>query len=59
VRAVYCLKGSAGLRPCLLCKNVLKLNSELTAHDAWFVEIHLLEVLLQHQTTKFSRYVTQ
>eukprot|EP00438_Fugacium_kawagutii_P003953 Skav236711 [mRNA] locus=scaffold738:453376:455118:+ [translate_table: standard] len=40
IRAIYSAKGSAGLRPCLLCKNVLKLNSGLVEHDDYFIEIN-------------------
>lgn len=39
VRAVYSLKGSAGLRCCILCKNVVKAHSGVVEHDPYFVEI--------------------
>ena len=39
LRQVYSLKGSSGLRCCIRCKNVLKLNSGCVNHDRYFVEI--------------------
>eukprot|EP00435_Cladocopium_sp_Y103_P024610 s1908_g6.t1 len=39
VRGVYSLKGSAGLRCCILCRNVLKKGSGVPEHDGYFVEI--------------------
>ena len=39
VRAGFSVKGSAGLRPCILCKNVLKSHSQLVEHNSYFVEI--------------------
>lgn len=39
VRAVFSLKGSAGLRCCILCRNVLKKGSGVPCHDNYFVEI--------------------
>ena len=39
LRQVYSLKGSSGLRCCISCKNVLKLNSGCVNHDRYFVEI--------------------
>ena len=39
VRAVFSLKGSAGLRCCIQCKNVVKARSGVIEHDAYFVEI--------------------
>ena len=38
LRQVYSLKGSSGLRCCISCKNVLKLNSGCANHP-YFVEI--------------------
>lgn len=39
IRAATSTKGSAGIRCCLHCSNVLKLDSNLTAFDDFFVEI--------------------
>ena len=39
VRQIYSLKGSAGLRCCILCRNVLKANSGVVEFDPYFVEI--------------------
>ena len=39
VRAVFSLKGSAGLRPCVLCKNVVKSGCGVSCHDDYFKEI--------------------
>lgn len=39
VRQVYSFKGSAGLRPCTLCSNVIKGKSDIPAFDPFFVDI--------------------
>jgi hypothetical protein len=39
VRSVYSVKGSAGLRCCILCRNVVKKDSGVPCHDNYFVEI--------------------
>ena len=39
LRQVYSAKGSAGLRPCLLCSNVVKRDSELADADEGLVEV--------------------
>ena len=39
IRAVFSTKGSAGLRPCILCRNLLKARSGLVEHDSYFVEL--------------------
>ena len=46
LRATYGLKGSAGIKPCLWCQNILKKNSSL--HDDHFREIH------EHDSSKFE-----
>lgn len=39
IRAIYSLKGSSGMRPCVHCKNVLMKGSNLPQFDDLFVEI--------------------
>ena len=39
LRQLYSAKGSAGLRPCLLCSNVVKRDSELADADEGLVEV--------------------
>ena len=39
IRAIYSLKGSSGMRPCVHCKNVLMKGSNLIQFDDLFVEI--------------------
>eukprot|EP00438_Fugacium_kawagutii_P013035 Skav208328 [mRNA] locus=scaffold1961:115781:117235:+ [translate_table: standard] len=39
VRLVFSVKGAAGFRPCILCKNILKNNSGIPERDASFVEL--------------------
>ena len=39
IRGVFSLKGSAGLRPCLWCSNVVKKDSGLPEQDGWFRDI--------------------
>eukprot|EP00435_Cladocopium_sp_Y103_P024378 s2819_g6.t1 len=39
IRSVYGTKGSAGLRPCILCRNLLKARSGLVEYDNYFVEL--------------------
>ena len=38
-RMVYSLKGSAGTRPCILCKNIVSKGSGINDIDPWFKEI--------------------
>lgn len=39
VRAAFVTKGSAGMKPCFHCSNVLKRGSDITTLDPFFVEI--------------------
>eukprot|EP00438_Fugacium_kawagutii_P008730 Skav223574 [mRNA] locus=scaffold2909:26577:27896:- [translate_table: standard] len=39
VRAAFLTKGSAGMKPCFHCSNVLKKGSDVTMIDPFFVEI--------------------
>ena len=39
VRAIYSLKGSAGIRPCVFCQNIVKMGSDVVSYDGWFKEI--------------------
>ena len=39
VRAIYSFKGSAGIRPCVFCQNVVKMGCDVVSYDDWFKEI--------------------
>ena len=51
LRAGLDLKGSAGIRPCVFCKNILKKNSKLCDINPLFVEMSSSEISkFQEQT---------
>lgn len=52
VRQVYSLKGSAGLRPCVLCDNVVKLNTSIVSVDSFFCEIGAAEGFIANTDEK-------
>ncbi len=39
LKAVWCSKGASGLRPCMLCRNVTSLNSDLLAGQTYLVDV--------------------
>ena len=43
VRATFSFKGSAGLRPCTLCKNIVKNKSGIAEVDPYFMELGATE----------------
>ena len=43
IRAIFSFKGSAGMRPCPLCRNIVKRGSGVVEQDGWFKEISAAE----------------
>ena len=51
LKAVFGCKGAAGIRPCLLCRNIVSLNSNMTEGQHYLVDISCSDAGLFHPAT--------